>query len=163
MGKKKPRTKQEMDRFPKVYSVDEVFAWVKTNKGILDAPKRAEMDGHTIKIKSLRYETFMAKGTTCCACGIEGTKFYKERNFTVNGQPTTENGNFHLNLYAVNDTGEEVLMTKDHILAHHLGGSDCVDNMQTMCTVCNGKKGTMTIDQWEHYLKTGKYAEGYIP
>ena len=47
---------------------------------------------------------------------------------------------YHLNLYAVNDKGEEVLMTKDHILPKSLGGPDHLNNMQSMCKRCNENK-----------------------
>ena len=47
---------------------------------------------------------------------------------------------FHLNLYGINN-GEEVMMTKDHIVPKSKGGSNGLKNMQTMCTVCNEIKG----------------------
>jgi len=47
-----------------------------------------------------------------------------------------------MNLYAINAAGEEVLMTKDHILPRVLGGKDHIDNYQPMCQVCNSEKGS---------------------
>ena len=155
--------KQQMDRVEKAYSFDEVFNWIEASRSTKERPmpKRVDMDGHDMKVYSLRYENFMANGTKCCVCGIEGTKFYKERNFTVGGKPTADNGEYHFNLYAIDAEGDEVLMTKDHIVAKAIGGADNVSNMQPMCTVCNNSKGSMTVDQWDHYLKTGEYAEDY--
>jgi hypothetical protein len=157
--------KQQMDRVEKAYSVDEVFNWIEASRSTKERPmpKRVDMDGHDMKVYSLRYENFMANGTKCCVCGIEGTKFYKERNFTVGGKPTADNGEYHFNLYAIDAEGDEVLMTKDHIVAKALGGADNVSNMQPMCTVCNNSKGSMTVEQWTHYQKTGEYAEDYQP
>jgi hypothetical protein len=53
---------------------------------------------------------------------------------------------FHINIYAkVEDTAcmlgyRLVLMTQDHIFPHSLGGSNTLDNLQTMCHDCNFKK-----------------------
>jgi len=74
------------------------------------------------------------KGVKCATCGIEGIYFYKERG-------GIRDKIFHVNLYGVNDEGEEVLMTKDHIKPKSKGGMDHIDNMQTMCYICNSKKG----------------------
>lgn len=46
-----------------------------------------------------------------------------------------------MNLYAVDEAGNEVLMTKDHIVPHSKGGIDDISNYQTMCVRCNQKKG----------------------
>lgn len=44
-------------------------------------------------------------------------------------------------MYALNEHGHEVLMTRDHIIPRSRGGSEGLENMQTMCTKCNSKKG----------------------
>lgn len=49
----------------------------------------------------------------------------------------------HLNLYARERNGGLVLMTQDHILPKHAGGSDKIENLQTMCRKCNSYKGGM--------------------
>lgn len=46
----------------------------------------------------------------------------------------------HLNLYAVDPDGTEVLMTRDHVVALADGGLDEMGNLQTMCTPCNEAK-----------------------
>ena len=46
-----------------------------------------------------------------------------------------------MNLYAIDENGKEVLMTKDHILPKSKGGKDEIDNYQTMCIRCNEAKG----------------------
>jgi len=157
------KKKQSMDRFEKAYSPEEVFAWIEANQSTKERPmpKRVDMDGHPMKVYSLRYENFMANGMACCVCGIKGDRFYKERNFTVGGKSTADNGEYHFNLYAIDSEGDEVLMTKDHIIAKALGGSDHVPNMQPMCTVCNNTKGSMTLDQWKHYCETGEHRSDY--
>jgi len=92
----------------------------------------------TVKMWSLRYRTFKAKGTKCVSCGIEGVYFAKERHSTEQSE------RYHLNLYALDKDGKEILMTKDHIRPRAKGGRNTLGNMQTMCTDCNNRKG----DDW---------------
>lgn len=94
---------------------------------------RVDWDGDLIKMNSQRYEVFKHKGTTCVACGLKGVFFAKERDQAT---PT-----YHFNLYAVNEQGEDVLMTKDHIVPRSLSGPDRLENYQPMCTDCNREKG----------------------
>lgn len=90
-----------------------------------------------IKMTSQRYQLFALKGLTCVSCGLEGQYFAKERSIG-------SSSGYHLNLYALTDGGQEVLMTKDHILPKSRGGRDELSNYQTMCTVCNNQKGNRT-------------------
>ena len=94
-----------------------------------------ELFGYQVKITSQRYAVFQ-RSIKCCKCGIEGKFFAIERNESQKGCET-----YHLNLYGINDLGEEVLMTKDHILSVHGGGKSRHDNYQTMCFPCNYEKG----------------------
>jgi len=66
--------------------------------------------------------------------GIEGKFFALEQN-------GMDNNRFHFNLYALDENGNEVLMTKDHIVPSSEGGKNVIDNLQTMCIICNNKKG----------------------
>lgn len=147
--------KQPMDRFEKAYTPEEVFAWINENDTRdpfeKTTKKDAEMDGHMMKIYSDRYNLFMKKGLKCCSCGIEGVHFYKERNFTKAG--TLNDGKYHFNLYAIDDEGDEVLMTKDHTVAKSLGGANTLQNFLPMCTVCNCKKGSMSDEEWKDFRK----------
>lgn len=91
--------------------------------------------GDVIRTNSQRYQTFLAKpnGLKCACCGIKGLFFAKERAGNVE--------KWHLNLYALDKNGQEVLMTKDHIIPRSKGGRDVLENYQTMCIKCNEKKG----------------------
>lgn len=92
------------------------------------------IDGDMSYMCSQRYEVFDVKGTTCASCGIEGKYFAKEQ--------ALEGGKmWHFNLYALDSEGNEVLMTKDHIVAKSNGGTDTIENYQTMCEPCNQAKG----------------------
>jgi 5-methylcytosine-specific restriction endonuclease McrA len=95
--------------------------------------RKRDFDGDMINIASLRLRTFQEKGCTCVRCGVEGTVFLKDRN-----DPSYP---WHFNLYGKDKNGDLVLMTKDHILPKSKGGRDHIDNMQTMCTICNSEKG----------------------
>jgi len=108
------------------FQIDEILEFI--------GPRKKEFMGYLIKMNSLRYHTFK-KNIKCAGCGIEGTHFALEsHNYP---QCLT---NLHFNLYAINAYGDEVLMTKDHIIPRSKGGRDHIDNMQTMCTKCNGEK-----------------------
>ena len=108
------------------------------NKGKL----QVEIAGEKIYALSDRYKTFFVKGYECVNCGLKGSFFALERNRDVIHNGTR----YHLNLYAINEYGEEVLMTKDHILPKSKGGKNHLDNYQTMCINCNNKKGNTIVD-----------------
>jgi len=95
--------------------------------------------GEKINALSDRYKTFFTKGYKCVTCGIQGEYFALEKD------AISKTNKYHLNLYAKDKSGEEVLMTKDHILPKSKGGKCIVDNYQTMCTICNFNKGNSII------------------
>lgn len=97
---------------------------------------KVELDGDIIKGNSQRYQTFFTKGCNCVKCGIEGKYFAKEKR--------VKDKSYHLNLYGVDDNGQEVLITKDHIIPKSKGGKDELENYQTMCVRCNKEKGNKT-------------------
>ncbi len=86
-------------------------------------------------LQSDRLKTFKVKGLKCCACGIEGKFFALEIHEHGSGEFP------HLNLYGINADGNEVLMTKDHIVPKSKGGRNSLKNYQTMCFPCNYTKG----------------------
>lgn len=90
-------------------------------------------DGKFVKMWSARYRTF-AKSLRCVKCGLKGNYFRLERHALG-----SRKNNFHFNLYASNN-GHEILMTKDHIIPKSKGGTNHIDNLQTMCTHCNRRK-----------------------
>jgi len=117
----------------KTYTIDEVMPHI-----IIvghDGDKSRQMfDGQLIRMSSLRLQTFKKYGIICIDCGIKGAFFAMER---FRGALML----YHLNLYAYDDKGEEVLMTKDHIIPQSGGGRDILSNMQPMCSPCNCMKG----------------------
>lgn len=106
-------------------------------------------DGDDIKMGSQRYYVF--KESLCCTfCGIKGQFFAKERHLNKKGQPCSES--FHMNLYAINEDGEDVLMTKDHIIPKAKGGRDVLSNYATSCFICNELKSAMDDDKFRSLL-----------
>lgn len=127
----------------KVYRIDETLSNLKISQSRF--VKFADFDGDLIKPYSLRYKTF-AKSTVCARCGLKASFFAKER--------IEKDGRYHLNLYGVKD-GVEILFTRDHIIPKSRGGSESLENMQTMCCVCNNEKGNLTEDELlESHLET---------
>lgn len=139
-----------MLRFPKAYSPQEVLERIEykqCDKDLMTSKQLEEskfrpvddrkfhriFDGHRIKMTSSRLRTFSLRGLKCVDCARVGQVFYKEKD------PRAQS--YHLNLYAVDPDGREVLMTKDHILPKFWGGINHISNYQTMCTECNGAKG----------------------
>lgn len=117
-----------------IYSIEEIRE--KTKNVLFEPNKRLaqiNLDGDLVKGNSQRYQTFFTKGCKCAVCGIEGKYFAKEKYL--------KHKSYHLNLYAVDNNGNEILMTKDHIIPRSKGGIDDVSNYQTMCKLCNEAKG----------------------
>lgn len=122
-----------------IYSIEEVRDKVKDVLFEKDKKlAKVDFDGDLIKGNSQRYQTFFTKGCKCAVCGIEGKYFAKERHL--------QDKSYHLNLYAVDNNGDEILMTKDHIMPHSKGGIDDISNYQTMCKLCNEAKGNKLED-----------------
>lgn len=120
-----------------IHSIEDVRETVKNvlfEKLKKDA--KVELDGDIINGNSQRYQLFFIKGTKCTCCGIEGKYFAKEKR--INDKL------YHLNLYGIDDNGQEVLITKDHIIPKSKGGKDVLENYQTMCVRCNKEKGNKT-------------------
>ena len=94
-----------------------------------------------VKVSSLRLELFR-QNPKCVTCDRVGVLWMLQAHRLV--EPP------HLNLYHVGEPSEEwknlsvdgcVLMTKDHIIPRSRGGPTTLENLQTMCAICNGKKG----------------------
>ena len=98
---------------------------------LINGEKKINLDGDLINISN-RIILF-SKSHQCCKCGIKGSFFVKEKN--------PNDKSFHLNMYAITRKGEEILMTKDHIVPKSFGGKNHITNYQTMCVKCNLRKG----------------------
>lgn len=85
--------------------------------------------GTAIKTGSLRYNLFHEKGLKCALCELEIGFLAAERDRGVE--------HYHVNAYGVDEDGDEVLFTKDHIIPKSRGGDDSMDNLQVLCLPCN--------------------------
>lgn len=98
---------------------------------------RGPLVAHGVRVSTggLRMRTFRASGPNpkCSCCGLRATHFAVERH-----KGTT--GGYHLNLWGIGPTGNEVLFTHDHTVARALGGADKDTNTTTMCDRCNFNK-----------------------
>ena len=119
----------------KKYSIEEVFSLL--DKEGLEAPRITKsfkkgyeitVDGYPIYGRSLRYSLFYQKGCNCVKCGRKGSYFKLEESDNPQRR--------HFNLY----TEDNILMTKDHIKPKIAGGKDIIENLQPMCSICNGEK-----------------------
>lgn len=135
MKKKKPEGYYKGLRRKENLTIEEVYNAV---KDVLFEPEDKKamvvINGDKIKGNSQRFQTFFTKGLKCACCGIEGKYFGKEKDFNA--------ARYHLNLYALDESGNEVLMTKDHIVPRSKGGVSELYNYQTMCVKCNIAKGS---------------------
>lgn len=135
MKKKKPEGYYKGLRRKENLTIEEVYNAV---KDVLFEPEEKKdmvvINGDKIKGNSQRFQTFFTKGLKCACCGIEGKYFGKEKDFNA--------ARYHLNLYALDESGNEVLMTKDHIVPRSKGGASELYNYQTMCVKCNIAKGS---------------------
>jgi hypothetical protein len=135
MNKKKPEGYYKGLRRKENLTIEEVYNAV---KDVLFEPEDKKamvvINGDKIKGNSQRFQTFFTKGLKCACCGIEGKYFGKEKDFNA--------ARYHLNLYALDESGNEVLMTKDHIVPRSKGGASELYNYQTMCVKCNIAKGS---------------------
>lgn len=118
------------------FKIKEVFDLLgeedlKTGK-VLGFDKNSEheiiVEGRRVYTMSYRYKLFYNKGCTCVECGRKGAYFKLV---------TTGKKRAHFDLYAE----DGVLMTKDHIIPKALGGANDMSNFQTMCEICNKRKG----------------------
>ena len=114
------------------HSIEEVLDLVPEWDGIVKE-RRIVFHGDELYIDSLRYFTFKKDNCTCVKCGLKGAFFAKEKHLRDN--------RYHLNLYAFDEDGNEVLMTKDHRYPKAKGGSNDISNLDTMCAPCNHAKG----------------------
>lgn len=139
---------QEMKRVG-VYQIEDVLPYLVSPQVVNELRKRGikrsnpewkkaterKYKGHMVKMTSLRYQLFAAKGLKCVECGIEGTFFSLERPLNAkNDNPQR----YHFNLYGLEEDGKTWrLITKDHIISRKKGGTDTLGNLQVMCSECN--------------------------
>lgn len=118
------------------FRLDEVFPYITD----IDTKRDYKVGDqvYPVRMNSDRYFVFR-DNPRCVACHLEGTKLLLDIN------PGDQSP--HFNLYA-EENDRLVLMTKDHILAKSMGGTEDLANFQSMCCICNNLKGhyDLTLD-----------------
>jgi len=143
---KKSKTKAYIRK--EIYDMETILSHADVDFGLnkvynkRNEKKYVDLDGDFVKINSQRYQLFKHKGCTCVKCGLVGTYFAKEK--------AEQDARYHLNLYGKNSEGEEIMLTKDHIIPKSLGGLNHLSNYQTMCKICNEEKGNQ-IEEDKNY------------
>jgi hypothetical protein len=140
------RRTQKYFRIGKVYEVAEFLEFINdcdADKGFdfRNFMKAAFAGDYEVSSFSLRYLVF-EKSQRCATCGLTASFLALEYNDLSNRSKTKS---AHFNLYGVNDRGQEVMFTKDHIYPKSKGGSNDLSNLQTMCTCCNFKKANKVV------------------
>jgi ribosomal protein L37E len=121
-------------------SIDNVIALIRANMDKPNDKTRVLVAGQQVKVTSLRLRTFALKGTTCSCCGLQASFFAVERDM---GKVARGEQFYHLNLWGIDENGDEMLFTHDHTLAQALGGKNDLSNTTTMCIRCNHEKGIL--------------------
>lgn len=112
-----------------------------------DKNVKVKIGKYKLKSKDDRYLNFIENGFRCNKCGITGKYANLECNSRI--------GN-HLNVYGIDGSGKEVLLTKDHIYPKSKGGLDDIRNYQVLCERCNNKKSDISPITLVDALKSGK-------
>ncbi len=130
-----------------------------------------------VSVSSVRMECFK-RNPTCVDCKLKGNVFLLQRhhynlprvglNCFIEDCPWCAMDNHkairrqqqrmempHLNLYGRSKTGRLILMTRDHIYPRSRGGSESIDNQQTMCSICNQRKADIVSEEFGNVLQVG--------
>jgi len=92
-----------------------------------------------VRMNTRKLKVFRNSGLNCVECGLEGSLWVVEKQ-KVTSQPAKP----VLNLYGIDKDGKEVMMTQDHIVSKAIGGTNKMENLQTMCFTCNSEKREFT-------------------
>jgi 5-methylcytosine-specific restriction endonuclease McrA len=122
-----------------IFPIEKILPMLKCMNTVRSKTKYLEHDGFKIKTNSRKYRCFK-KSINCCHCGIEGKFFAAEKS------KVTMPEHYCFNLYGLDENGKEILMTCDHIVPKSKGGSNSIDNVQTLCWKCNVLKDNKMED-----------------
>lgn len=111
---------------------------------IRDSSRKLVLDGETIYQRpsdAKRLKTFLT-GLCCRHCGRKAEYFAIEVYFWQRKDGRVCRSRPYLNLYGLSRRGKPVEFTSDHVVPRARGGGNGVGNRQTLCVLCNTKKGS---------------------
>jgi hypothetical protein len=97
---------------------------------------------------SWRKKVYIEKGVTCFSCGRSATHAAERWETDCRNGPAYSRKGRHLDLYYINDDGEWVMMTIDHVIPKCRGGSNHMSNLVPMCEPCNHTKDNQINGNW---------------
>lgn len=109
------------------YKVEEIMPLI--SDAVINKRKLLQLPNDKMVRLSGTLKTFHHWGVVCAKCGLEGIMFREIKR----------DKKTHLRLFGIKD-GEEIMMTRDHIIPQSRGGSNSFSNIQTMCCKCNSEK-----------------------
>ena len=120
------------------FSINEILSKIQyRSTTYLQRNEKVEIYGYKVRVGTLRLQTFK-KNVKCKRCGREGNIFRLETN---KGETP------HLNFFHITMEGDEILMTRDHVIPLSKSGPNNIANSQTMCEPCNTLKADK-IQKW---------------
>lgn len=121
-----------------ILKLDEVLPYIPLSKedGL---PFKKEYFGERVRMSSHRLKIFKEKGLICTACNLTATHFAVEKRLSE------YTDKYHLNLYGLDENGNEILFTVDHVIPISKNGSNHKSNKVTMCQPCNVKKSNFIL------------------
>lgn len=127
------------------YSIEEVKRLWSDSKAVFEATGEWPViyfgDRIKLTMEDDRYDSFFINGTDCVSCGVKGEYFWLETfNIKKSKHGAFYKNKWHFNLYGIDADGNEIQLTKDHIMPKSHGGDDSLENYQTMCQWCNERK-----------------------
>lgn len=129
------------------YPAEEFLKLVNTGKQIFQVGDKT-FQAHT---NSKRLQ-IIADNPYCVICDMQATVARLEQDYASEaiGRPP------HFNIYGIDEQGNYILFTRDHIIPRSDGGTDDIINQQTMCQKCNAKKGASRLSQLSEKFVTRK-------
>jgi len=121
-------------------ALNEVLSLIGTEK----IPYKFNGKEYVVSLKKAKWFSFQ-RSTQCVACDVDGTRvFLQVYGRLINSVLNMRHRRARLQLYG-EENGQLILMTPDHITPRSQGGSGEVDNLQTMCAICNALKSNWTF------------------
>lgn len=143
--KKQPRVPQKIHNNTvriKTYSIEFIFEFIKNNP---NEEYYFDEDGNRCKLR--RAKIYLEKGLVCAetGCSLKGAFFALEKWPNQKNQHELPFGNYHFDLFAIDEFGDENLMTIDHVHPKSKGGKNCMSNYRPMCKVHNEIKSNKIL------------------